>query len=617
MKKIFLLIFILSTLYFLPSEASAQNKENPIKFTVDLTNVKEDMLMVEMTPPKFSSDEITYRLPKMVPGTYSIYDFGRFIKDLKAFDKNGDELTVEREDINSWKISDAKKMKKMTYWVEDTFDSKDTGKFIFEPAGTNISKDNFVINNHGFFGYFDDMKDNQYIIDIIKPQGFYGATPMIADYSDDTKDEFKVNSYFTLVDSPIMYSVPDTTVISVGGADVLIAVYSPNKMVKSKFVAENIQALLQASSDYLGGQLPVKKYAFLFYFFSGNPGSGASGALEHNNSSFYSLAEGGPAQIAGQVKHTAAHEFFHIVTPLGIHSEEIGNFDYNVPKMSRHLWLYEGCTEYNSMIALVRGNVYDPKEFIHEIERKIAVSKFFNDTLAFTEMSLYALGKYEKQYQNVYEKGALIGMCLDIKLRQLSGGTYGLIDLLHDLSKKYGEDRSFVDTELFDEITSLTYPEIRDFFTRYVEGNNKLPYKEFLNIVGLDFAGGAKEKELSLGSNDINFDMKTRRIYVESDNIDAFGKSIGLQKGDQFTKINKQELSAGKIQGILQNLMSSAKEGDDIEFEVARKDSDGNEKLVTLKGKIKMVEGESKPEVKLLQNPTDEQLKLRKAWMGS
>lgn len=613
MKKLFLLLIIA---LYLPYGYS-QGKDNPLKFKLDLTNVQDDRLMVELTAPKITLSEITYRMPKMVPGTYNIYDFGRFIKDFKAFDKNYNELDVEREDINSWKITNAKKLRKITYWVDDTFDSKDTGKFIFEPAGTNISKDNFVINTHGFFGYFDDMKDNQYIVDIIKPQGFYGATALVADYSDETRDEYKVNSYFTLVDSPMMYNVPDTTVINVAGADVLISVYSPNKMVKAKFIAENTKALLEASANYLGGNLPVNKYAFLYYFFSGISGSGAAGALEHNNSSLYSLGEGMPMMVAGQVKHTAAHEFFHIVTPLGIHSEEIGNFDYNVPKMSKHLWLYEGCTEYNAMIALVRGGVNSPSEFINDIAKKIAVSKFYIDTLPFTEMSLHALGKYEKQYQNVYEKGALIGMCLDIKLRQLSSGSYGLIDLLHDLAKKYGAERSFVDDELFDEITAMTYPEIREFFAKYVEGNNRIPYKEFLSIVGLTFGGEQMEKEFSLGTQGINFDMQTKRIYVESDNIDEFGKSIGLKKGDQYTKINKQALELSKIQSIIENLMSKAKEGDDIEIEVARKDDSGNEKLVTLKGKVMMVEREGKPEVNLAKNPTDEQLRLRKAWMGS
>jgi len=617
MKKIFLLIFILSTCYFLPIEAYAQNKDNPIKCSLDLTNVKDDMLMVEMTAPKFSSDEAIFRMPKMVPGTYSIYDFGRFVKDLKAFDKNNNELSVEREDINSWKITDAKKLKKLTYWVEDTFDSKDTGKFIFEPAGTNISKDNFVINTHGFFGYFDDMKTNEYIIDITKPQGFYGSTPLIADFSDETRDEFRVKDYFTLVDSPMMYNIPDTTIINVAGTDVLISVYSPNKMVNSKFVAGSTKALLEASANYLSGELPVKKYAFLFYFFKGMAGSGAAGALEHNNSSLYSLGEAPPGAIEGQVKHTAAHEFFHIITPLGIHSEEIGNFDYNVPKMSKHLWLYEGVTEYNSMIALVRSGVNSPAEFTKDIERKILVSKFYNDTLPFTEMSKYALGKYEKQYQNVYEKGALIGMCLDIKLRQLSYGSYGLIDLLRDLSKKYGAEKSFVDEELFDEITAMTYPEIREFFATYVEGSKKLPYKEFLSVVGLDFGGGAKEKEFSLGTQAIDFDMKTKRIYIKSDDIDEFGKSLGLKQGDQYTKVNGKELEVSKIQSIINDFFTKAVEGEDVEIEVARKDADGNEKLVLLKGKMKMVTAEGKPEVKLSKNPTEEQLRLRKAWMGS
>jgi predicted metalloprotease with PDZ domain len=41
-----------------------------------------------------------------------------------------------------------------------------------------------------------------------------------------------------------------------------------------------------------------------------------------------------------------SHEFFHIVTPLSIHSKEIQDFDYNDPKMSEHLWMYEGVTEY-------------------------------------------------------------------------------------------------------------------------------------------------------------------------------------------------------------------------------------------------------------------------------
>nr|MBP9192718.1 peptidase M61 [Ignavibacteria bacterium] len=135
--------------------------------------------------------------------------------------------------------------------------------------------------------------------------------------------------------------------------------------------------------------------------------------------------------------------------------------------------------------------------------------------------------------------------------------------------------------------------------------------------VGLDFGGGAKEKEFSLGTQAIDFDMKTKRIYIKSDDIDEFGKSLGLKQGDQYTKVNGKALEVSKIQSIINDFFTKAVEGEDVEIEVARKDADGNEKLVLLKGKMKMVTAEGKPEVKLSKNPTEEQLRLRKAWMGS
>ena len=95
-----------------------------------------------------------------------------------------------------------------------------------------------------------------------------------------------------------MYDVPDTTVIKVGNTDVLISVYSPNKKITSKFLAEKLDTLLQAQGKYLGGKLPVDKYAFIIYL-SEKPGySGGEGALEHSYCSFYYYPEREPEQIS-------------------------------------------------------------------------------------------------------------------------------------------------------------------------------------------------------------------------------------------------------------------------------------------------------------------------------
>jgi len=50
------------------------------------------------------------------------------------------------------------------------------------------------------------------------------------------------------------------------------------------------------------------------------------------------------------------------------------------------------------------------------------VADRFKDDLPFTELSAKCLAEHKDQHYNVYQKGALIGMCLDIQLRNLSIG---------------------------------------------------------------------------------------------------------------------------------------------------------------------------------------------------
>ena len=133
---------------------------------------------------------------------------------------------------------------------------------------------------------------------------------------------------------------------------------------------DNIDELMEAQAKYLGGTLPVDRYAYLIYLFDGPTISGAWGALEHSYSSLYTLPEMDPERISQTVRDVAAHEFFHIVTPLNIHSEEIHNFNYIEPEMSQHLWLYEGVTEYASQHVQVKYDLFDLEDFLFEMRNK-------------------------------------------------------------------------------------------------------------------------------------------------------------------------------------------------------------------------------------------------------
>jgi predicted metalloprotease with PDZ domain len=274
-------------------------------------------------------------------------------------------------------------------------------------------------------------------------------------------DQFRTENYDQLVDSPIMYAKADTAIIKVANTEVLISSYSPHGKIKAKEIASTVRDVLMAQKEFLGGKLPVEKYAFLFYWTDKQVRS--MGALEHSYSSVYHMPETSIDRISGYLKDFVAHEFFHIVTPLTIHSEEIHHFDFNEPKMSRHLWLYEGVTEYFAQTVQVKYNLLTRDEYLAEMRQKMLIADRFLDEVPFTDISLGALDKYADQYYNVYQKGALIGLCLDVKLRALSKGEYGIQNLIADLSKQYGKSKAFLDEELFATIATLTYPEIGDF----------------------------------------------------------------------------------------------------------------------------------------------------------
>lgn len=586
------------------------------QYRVDLNKVVDDKIQVELITPKVQQATIDFHMPKVVPGTYSISNFGRFLSDFKAFDVSGKELTVTRPDSpNRWTIQEANRLHKITYWVEDTWDSDIGG--IFEPGGSNIEAGkNFVINPFAFFGYLDSMEDEQIELTIDKPQGFYGSTALIADSYTDSQEKFLIKNYNLLADSPMMYCKPDTATKNVGGAEVLVSVFSPNGITNAAPIMEGIAPILEAQRKYLGGTLPVKKYAFIAYLAPVGNGGGM-GALEHSYSSFYYMPEVSNDRAGDMMKDVAAHEFFHIVTPLNVHSEEIHYFDFADPKMSKHLWLYEGVTEYSAGHVQAYYKLMTTDAYFGVLSQKMTMASFMMDDIPFTDISLGCLDKYKGQYINVYQKGAMIGACLDILLRDYSDGAMGMQNLLRKLEKTFGIDKPFKDDELFDQITAASFPEIRSFFTNYVEGSQPLPFEEIFQKVGVTYEKTPKNKALTGGRVGLEpNEDNTQLVVTRIDRMNKFGKDMGYEEGDQIVSFNGEQVSPENFSSVMTNFRANKKEGDKIIAIVMRPDGKGGFKQKKLKAKAVGVRRKGMNVLSMDPNATERQVKIRKAWLN-
>ncbi|MBK9733348.1 MAG: peptidase M61 [Chitinophagaceae bacterium] len=619
MRFSFLFILVFFTVTLINLSAFESQAQNNYQFTIDLVNVSNDEVNVELKCPQLKDDTVRYELPKIVPGTYSIYDYGRFIDNFSAKDREGKQLEVKHDDENTWTISNASKLSKITYSVNDSYDAYDKDNPIFEPAGSNIQKDsNFVLNTFAFAGYFENHENLPYEVTVLHRPDVYGSTAMIDEDAASTADRFTKPNYHELADNPIMYNVPDTATVRVGNCDVLISVYSPSGIVPAAYVAGKLDTLLQAQGKYLGGSLPVNKYAFIIYLDHDEGISGAQGALEHSYCSMYYMPELPKETFVAYFTDYAAHEFFHIITPLNIQSEEIQYFDFNHPKMSAHLWLYEGTTEYHAQLVQEKYKLITPEAFLDVISDKMSGAAFsYNDTLPFTELSKGCLDRYKDQYGNVYQKGALIAMCLDIRLRSLSNGSYGIQNLMKDLSKEYGKDHPFKDDELFDKIGALTYPSITDFLKKYVGGSSPLPFEETFQMVGVNYTAVEKQQDFSLGRAGLSVDTSNGRVVVNDiSGMNDFGRMIGYRTNDEIISINGKEIYVYNYVQFRNEWLTTVKEGDPITVVVSRQKSNGKFKKVTLKTKVTKTEVSVYNLLGFSENPTPSQLTIRNAWLN-
>ncbi|WP_264521957.1 peptidase M61 [Flavobacterium sp. N1994] len=592
-KLIFSTVFALASFSF---SITAQNKPSTEveKVTIDLNTVKNDKVMVTITPPTITTSDIVYHIPKTVPGTYSADNYGKYIADFKAFGKNGKELSTSKTDDNSWKISNAKSLTKITYWVNDTYDSesgKGYGKDdIFSPSGTNIlDGENFVVNNHGFVGYFEGKTEINFNLTVLHPAKLFGATSLIDMDKSDTVDNFVVSRYFDLTDNPIMYAKPDYETFTVDGMEILFSVYSPNGTHTAKELLPDLEKTMRAQKAFLGPINTNKRYTVLLYLsdMQKNDAKGF-GALEHHTSTTVVFPEVMPADALGeQLKDVVSHEFFHTVTPLSIHSKEIQYFDYANPKMSKHLWMYEGVTEYFANLFQVNQGLIDADEFYQRMVGKITNASTLNDTMPFTEMSANVLvPPYKDQYLNVYEKGALIGMCIDIIIREKSNGERGILDLMKKLSKEYGVSKPFNDDELFGKITELTYPEVGEFLTTYVSGKTPIPYDVYFAKVGVNkdkvqIPMNPFLKDESTPFITINPNTKEIVIIPGSD-LNNFMNNLGIKGGDVIVAINDKPYNLDSVYDMIMQ-SQNWKTDDPISVKIKR---DGKEQ--TINGKVKL-----------------------------
>ena len=609
--------------------------EEMYRYNVNLNDVQDDKISVSLSTPSISAETIAFHFPATIPGTYATEDYGRLVSDFVAKDAKGNNLPVTKEKNNTFIISNATQLATISYKVEDSFDAGLKKNKIFEPAGTNIEAGkNYIFNNSGFFGFFEGMEKMPFELSFQKPADFYGATamPQLASPTP-TMQNMRAKDYHQLVDCPILFAVPDTIGFNVNNTRVLLAVHAQSGKKMAPDIYEKMKASMEAIARFLP-ELPVKNYAFLIYVVDFSKegkmltgkmsvtdaitiaskfiGKGF-GALEHGNSSLYYMpdfaVEG--MEIKDQMKDVAIHEFMHIITPLGLHSEHIGNFNYTNPVMSKHLWLYEGITEYFAGLIQVQAGLMSMDKYVNSLlVGKIKAGERFPATkMSMTEMSANVLAKkYHRQYNHVYDRGAVLGLLLDIEIIRLTEGKKTLKDVILTLRNRYGADKSFDEQNFIQELVAEVHPDLQKFFATYIQSRNVWDLKNGLKPIGIEYEATRKLSE-------------PKDPGSKKDNDVKYGPILIIAGGKTVAKVGKKEwagvLAGDKIptdayQKAFKDAEGNwAKEGQMVNFSIKREGKD-----MILPIKVTYVEHNLSPYLREIVKKDATQQKYFEVWIG-
>lgn len=244
------------------------------------------------------------------------------------------------------------------------------------------------------------------------------------------------------------------------------------------------------SETSLMGDAPYPRYVFLLHL-----GNGGGGGMEHPNSTAINV---GPGE---DPTPTMAHEFFHVWNVLRIRPQSLEPVDYTREQPTDTLWFAEGVTSTIGAYTLVRTGLWSRQtfyaDFAAQIENLAARParnfQSVEDASLAAWLEKYPLYRGPASSISYYNKGQLLGLCLDILLREATNNRQSLDALLRAMNQRYAQQHIFyADTAAIESLASeLAGRDLSDFFRRYVAGTDEIPYEDILARGGflLDRAG--------------------------------------------------------------------------------------------------------------------------------
>jgi len=310
-----------------------------------------------------------------------------------------------------------------------------------------------------------------------------------------------------------------------------------------------------------------------------------------------------------------SHEYFHIWNVKRLRPENLGPFNYDAENYTTNLWISEGFTAYYDNLMLRKAGLIDESTYLSFLSNDINAveNRPGNKLQTLKESSFDAWIKQYRQNENsinttvtYYNKGALIALLLDLEILQATKGEKGLDAVMKAMYDQYykKEDRGFTEAEFIAMAEKKAGKSLTPIFD-YVDSATSLDYNTYLKFAGLMLVNAAEGSELAdLG---VKTTLQNGKLVVTNVMSGSGAWVNGINVKDEIISIDNIRINSSLE---IDNLLKSAKPGDEIQVLVSR---DGILKPLS----VTLSQNNTKQYfIMPLGNITEDQIEIRKAWLG-
>ncbi len=447
-----------------------------IGYTVALSSPEQHLVEVQIILPA-GAEQRDLQLP-VWNALYQIRDFAQFVNWVRAKDRSGKSLPVHELNKSLWQIEGTAQGAIVEYQIY--VDSAG-------PFGAQVNPHHAFLNLAQVLMYPVDARSAPQNVHFTRiPAGWHIATPL-ASSSD---DEYSAPNYERLVDSPVeIGDFQESDFDEAGGHFRVIIDADPADYDMAKIVAA-LHKIVAAATSWMNDR-PFDTYTFFYHF----PHGPAGGGMEHAYSTAIELNAEVMKQSLDSFTGVTAHEFFHLWNVKRIRPQTLEPVDYTKENYTRALWFSEGVTSTaEGTIQLRAGLLNEPQylsrlgQEISELERRPA-----HLTQSAEESSLDAWlegnGYYRRPERSVsyYNKGELLGVMLDLAVRDASHGQASLREVLQWMNTNYAKKGLFFNDSagVREAAEAVSHADLAAFFAKYVAGTDEIPWNDFLRSVGM------------------------------------------------------------------------------------------------------------------------------------